>query len=442
MTTARSRLRVALSHVAYQLVTHLACTLALAPWLVRALRDRRQWSWIAARLGGLPGEPPGGRPVWVHAVSVGEVKASRLLMAGLAERGYPVVLSTGTVTGMETARALFPDVYVFPWPLDLSWVVARVLRRVAPRAIVMVELEVWPTLMRLADRAGIPQAIVNGRVSEASFRVYRRLRWWLPEFDRLALVAAQTDEYARRIVALGVPPERVQVCGNLKHDLAGRAPEAAIAALGRSLGLPGERPVLLAGSTHDGEDEPVVLAWRSAGGFALSDLVIVPRHLQRVPEIGRLLRRLDVPWVSRSSLDGPRPPDHVLVVDSMGELEALFGLADVVFLGGSLVPVGGHNVLEPAAAGCPVLVGPHLDSCRAEADILLQAGGLEVVPDGRALGARLATLLSDEQARRSMGSAALRAQQGLTGSTAVMLDRLVSSGLLDGSALERPRRSA
>jgi 3-deoxy-D-manno-octulosonic-acid transferase len=437
VTTARSRPRVALAHLAYLALTHLACALALAPWIVRAVRDPRQWSWIGARLGRLRGTPPGGRPLWLHAVSVGEVKASRELLARLQARGLPVVLSTGTVTGLETARRSFPGVYVFPWPLDLPWVVRRVMARIQPRSIVMVELEVWPTLMRLADRAGIPQAIVNGRVSQSSYSSYRRLRWWLPEFDRLHLVAAQNEVYAGRIVDLGVPADRVVVCGNLKHDLTEAAPPAACAALGKELALAGDRPVIVAGSTHDGEDEPAVRAWLAAGGAEAAELVLVPRHLDRVPEIGRLLRRLEVPCALRSGLPGPRPAGSIVLVDTMGELEALFGLADVVFLGGSLVPVGGHNVLEPAAAGVGVLVGPHLDSCRVEADALQAAGGLEVVADGVALASSLRRLVDDQSARAAMGSAARAACEGLSGATDATLLELERAGMLDVSSLDR-----
>lgn len=436
MSTTRSRPRVALAHLAYLLLSHLACALALAPWVVRALRDPRQWRWIAARLGWGGTELPGGRPLWLHAVSVGEVKASRQLLARIVQRGVPVVLSTGTVTGLETARRVFPDVPVIPWPLDLPWVVRRVLKRVDPRAIVTVELEVWPTLMRLADAAGVPQAIVNGRVSHGSFVSYRRLRWWLPEFDRLTLVAAQTPAYAERIIELGVPRERVRVCGNLKHDLSEAAPESACLELGRALGLPERRPVFVAGSTHDGEDEPVLRAWLAAGGPQASVLLLVPRHLDRVPEIGRLLRRLELPFVLRSELTGERRQGSVVLVDSMGELEALFGLADVVFLGGSLVPVGGHNVLEPAAAGVPVLVGPQLDSCQAEADALRLAGGLEVLPDGPALGRRLGELLADGGLRQRMGRAARAGCEQLSGATESTLAALDQAGLLEAPPLD------
>jgi len=437
--TARSRPRVLVAHAAYALAVHLACVVALPVMAVRLGRDRRQWAWIGRRLGRLPPGLPGGRPVWVHAVSVGEVKASRPLVAALKTRHpqVPLVLSTGTLTGFLTARELFPDLYVFPVPLDLPWVVRRVVARVAPRTVLLLELEVWPALLRALGEAGIPQVIVNGRVSESSFRGYQRLRWWLPEFDRIDLVAAQDETYASRIAALGVPRERIHVTGNLKHALVGACPPERVRALGEALGLLGGLPVWVAGSTHDGEDEPVVRAWLQAGGAARCQLVLVPRHVDRVRDIGRMLRRLDVPFVLRSEAGAARDPRQLLLVDSMGELEALFALADLVFLGGSLVPVGGHNVLEPAAAGRPQLVGPYLETCRIEAGILERAGALRVVADQPELGRAVADLLADGASRSRMGEAARRAVAGLRGAADADLALLEQHGFLDASLDQR-----
>ena len=443
MTTGRSRPRVLAAHAAYAVVVHLACLVALPLMVVRLLRDRRQWTWMRRRLGALPPGLPAGRPVWIHAVSVGEVKASRPLVAALRERhpDVPLVLSTGTVTGFETARKSFPDLYVFPVPLDLPWVVRGVVRRVDPRLLLLLELEVWPSFMRAADEAGVPQVILNGRVSASSFKGYRRLGWWLPEFDRIDLVAAQDETYAGRIEALGVPRERIHVTGNLKHELVGAPDPTQAEALGRAVGVAPDRPVWVAGSTHDGEDEPVVRAWLEAGGPQACQLVLVPRHVDRVKDIRRMLRRLEVPHVLRSEARPDRDPGELLLVDTMGELEALFALADVVFLGGSLVPVGGHNVLEPAAAGRPVLVGPYLETCVREADILEQAGGLRVVADAGALADELRRLLGDPVARDAMGAAAREAVRGLRGAAAADLDLLTRVGYLD-APLERGDESA
>ncbi|MCB9899328.1 MAG: 3-deoxy-D-manno-octulosonic acid transferase [Planctomycetes bacterium] len=439
MTTARSRLRVAASHAVYLVVAHLVCLAALAGVCLRALRHRELRAFVAGRFGRLPPGPVPPNPIWIHAVSVGEVKAARALVAELrrARADVPLVLSTGTPTGFETARGLFPELYVFPAPCDLPWVVARALSRLAPRLIVLLELEVWPTWMRLADAAGVPQVIVNGRMSAKSYRAYRRLRWWLPEFDRLTLVAAQDEIVAERLADLGVPRERLTVTGNLKHDLIAEAPRERVELLRAALGLDDGRPVFVAGSTHDGEDGPAVAAWRAAGGAEAAHLLLVPRHLERVPAIGRLLDRLGVAYVLRSATSGSRPAGSVLLVDSMGELEALFGLADVVFLGGTLVPVGGHNVLEPAVAGCALLVGPHTETCRREARLLAEAGGLLTVRDEVGLGREVSRLLADRQAAREMGARARRAASGLRGAAAADVRLLSDAGLLGQPVLER-----
>ncbi len=437
MSTSRSRVRVALAHLAYDSLVTLAVLLATPSFLVRAARDSHQLRWARERLlGRLPPGAPGGRPVWVHAVSVGEVKAARPIVAALRERApsVPLVVTTGTATGYDTARQLFPDTYVCHAPLDIAPVVRQVVQRLDPRLIVLLELEVWPALMRIADQREVPQVIVNGRVTEASWRTYRRFRWWLPEFDRLDLVTAQDETQAERFRSLGVPPERVFVAGNLKHELTAAAPAARVEVLRRELGLLDGRPIFLAGSTHSGEEEAAVEAWRAAGGADTCRLVIVPRHPDRLREIERVLRRLGVEWVLRSQAGPGALPaplgERVLVVDSMGELETFFGLSDVVFLGGSLVPVGGHNVLEPASAGVPVLVGPQLESCRREAELLRDAGGLLVVEDPAGLGRALAELLRDPRRRADMGSRARAAVADLRGAAAMTLDLLLEKGLL------------
>jgi 3-deoxy-D-manno-octulosonic-acid transferase len=299
------------------------------------------------------------------------------------------------------------------------------------------ELEVWPSLLRCVDEAGVPQVILNGRVSRSSFERYKKIRWWLPEFDRIDLVATQDEVGAERMALLGVPPERLHVTGNLKHDLIGSDSLGDAEALGRSVGLADRTPVFVAGSTHDGEDAAVVRAWLAAGGPEVAHLVLVPRHLTRLKDIGRLLGKLDTPFVLRSEAKPDRASDRVLLVDTMGELENFFELADLVFLGGSLTPVGGHNVLEPAASACPVIVGPHIETCRREAEILAAAGGLEVLSDENAFVAAVARLLSDASERERMGRAARQALLGLQGATEANLHLLRSQGLLRGSALDR-----
>ena len=435
MTTARSRGRVALAHGAYDALILLACAVAAPVWALRACRDRRMRHLARERLGWLPEGAPPGAPVWIHAVSVGEVKAARPLVQALRahDPSLPLSLSTSTPAGYETARRAFPDLYVFHAPLDLAFVVRRVLRRLRPRLLLLLELEVWPALLRAADEAGVGRAIVNGRITERSWRNYRRWRWWLPEFDRLDLVAAQDETCGRRIADLGVPESRIRVTGNLKHELSEPPAPAAVAALAARAGLDDGHPVFVAGSTHDGEDELAAAAWVAAGGGQACHFVLVPRHRERVPDVARLLKRLGLEHALHSRGER-RGPGTVLLVDTMGELESFFALASVVFLGGSLVPVGGHNVLEPAAAGAALLVGPHLESCRAEAALLQAAGGLELVADGAALSARLAALLADRGARSELGRRAQAAVGGLRGAAQADVRLLAEAGLLASPA--------
>lgn len=438
MTTSRSRLRVALAHGVYNVFFALACVLASPPWLVRAWRDRRLALGARERLGRLPDGAPMGHPVWIHAVSVGEVKAVRPLVRALRAHatGLPIVLSTATPAGYQTARRVFPDLYVFHAPIDLAPVVRRVMNRLAPRLLMLIELEVWPTLMRVADDAGVPLAIINGRITESSYRGYRRWRWWLPEFDRLDLVAAQDELCKQRLVSLGVPAERVHVTGNLKHELAAPPDAETVATLRATLGLDGARPVFLAGSTHAGEDELVLDAWQAAGGGQAADLVLVPRHVHRVPDVEHLLKKRGIRYVLRTQADAARASDTVLLVDTMGELEAFFGLASVVFLGGSLVPIGGHNLLEPAAAGRALLVGPHLDNCRAEADLLDGSGGLVIVADGPGLARAVTELLGDAERCRTLGECAQRAAASLRGAAEADVALLAQHGLLDAPTMD------
>ena len=427
-----------MAHAAYTICIHGACLLAALPALVRTIRIRGYGAWLLRRFGRLPDNLPAGQPVWIHAVSVGEVKACRSLIHALQEQcpQLPLVLSTGTPTGYDTARQLFPELSVFGAPLDLPWVVKRVLRRVSPRLLILMELEAWPSLLRCVDAAGVPQVILNGRVSHLSFEKYKKIGWWLPEFDRLDLVATQDEVGAERMAELGVPGAHLHVTGNMKHDLIRSNAHGTAESLGQSVGLADGTPVFVAGSTHDGEDGAVVRAWLEAGGGDVAHLVLVPRHLTRLKDIGRLLGKLHVPFVLRSEATPDRTAEQVLLVDTMGELEKLFELADLVFLGGSLAPVGGHNVLEPAAAGCPVIVGPHIETCRREAELLAAAGGLEVLSDEATFAAAVARLLADASERQKMGHAARQALLGLQGATEANLDLLRSKGLLRGSALD------
>ncbi|NKF21039.1 lipid IV(A) 3-deoxy-D-manno-octulosonic acid transferase [Solimonas marina] len=393
----------------YTVLLYLATPFVLLRllWRSRALPAyRRRWG---ERFGFVT-PPPAPVAVWVHAVSVGETLAAlpmiRALVARHGERH--VWVTTTTPTGSERVQALLGEAVVHTYaPYDLPDVVARFMRRVRPAKIVVMETELWPNLLRAAAAREIPLFIVNARLSPRSFRGYSRV----PGFARRTLadcaqIAAQSDADAERFRQLGAA--RVVTMGNIKFDQA--VPDAQVA-LGRALrGRLGERPVWVAASTHEGEDELLLGAHRQLlQTHADAVLLLVPRHPQRFDAVARLIERERFTLQRRSvlgALDGsPAPIDaQVLLGDSMGEMFAFFAAADIAFVGGSLVPVGGHNVLEPAALGLPVLFGPQMHNFIQARDLLLDAqGGVGV--DAANLAETLRALFDDPARRIALGVA-------------------------------------
>ena len=460
-----------------------AFTLAL-PWLAyrRVVLKKDRGGWGGKLFGRLPVISERQRPgcseasgtlhprerlkrevtVWIHAVSVGEVLQLPGLIKELRRRrpGVRFVLTVGTATGYAVAHRKFPDLPVHRPPLDFTWAVRNAVRRVRPDLLVLVELEVWPNLVRAADAAGVPVAVVNGRLSENSFRGYRRLRPVLRgTFARLSLVAAQTDEYAARFAALGTPADRVAVTGSIKYDgVRTDRDDPRVHALRRAFGLHPDEPVLVAGSTGDPEEEIVLDAHaRLRPEFPALRLLIVPRHKERFDAVARLvtergetlLRRSDTagtgdegpetgetiggvqhPTSLVSGPSSPVPPTPVLLLDTLGELSAAWGLATVAFVGGSLNDRGGQNVLEPAGYAAAVLFGPNTRNFRDITDRLLAADAAAVVTDAANLATTAATLLRDGARRTAMGERARDLVLANRGATAETADRLC--GLLPG----------
>ncbi|RII27565.1 MAG: 3-deoxy-D-manno-octulosonic acid transferase [Geobacter sp.] len=378
-----------------------------------ASRGRR--AAFAERFGSVSRERVatlGGKEIiWVHAVSVGETMAAKPLLKALRQR-FPekkIVLSNVTETGRSIGEKL-PEVDLCIYlPFDYRFAVRRVLQALRPSLVVIVETEIWPNFLRTAAEMGIPSVMVNGRISDRSFGRYLKLGWFFrPVLAHFSALCMQTDEDARRITAIGAAPARVHVTKNLKYDL----PSSVLSPEQRSLlkkeyGIPVSLPVLTAGSTHAGEEEMVLAAYRAilAAGHACL-LILVPRHPERAPQVGDLLRKDGIPFTLRSELEGTGKDFHggeVLLVDRVGELMRLYSLSDLVFVGGSLVPTGGHNVLEPASLGVPVVFGPHMSNFREIAAMILEAGGGIQVPDGTELAVVLEGLLTDGERRTSMG---------------------------------------
>jgi len=360
------------------------------------------------------------------------------LVAGYQSR-FPddrIVVSSTTDTGLAEARRRFPQAVVIPFPFDFSWAVARSLRAVHPDLVVLAESELWPNFLEAAEHAKIPVAVINTRISPRSFRRLYRVRGLARRYllDRVSLWGVQSDEYAERLRQLGVPPERIQVTGSIKYDGAcSERDTAKTAELRRLFGIsPARSPVTiwLAGSTHAPEEEIVVAVFaRIRERFPQLRLILVPRHPDRFSEVAAFLQRSGLAFCRRSELRVPLPEmPAVILLDSVGELGAAWGLADLGFTGGSLDGHrGGQSMIEPAGYGVPTLFGPHVWNFRDAATRLLEAGAAIQVADAKELESRVVELLADPERRRRMGEIAqhlVRQQQGATERTLTLLSRL------------------
>ena len=376
---------------------------------------------------GLASHAPAPAPVgWVHAVSVGEAIAAAPLLEGL-RRAYPalpLVVSTVTETGARVVRDRFAGLATHRYfPVDFASVTRRVIGSIGPAFFVCMETELWPNTLRALAARGVPTMIANGRLSDRSFRRYRLVRTAMRRvLADVSVFGMQSAEDARRVIALGAPPERVVVTGNLKAEPLAD-PAGAVDLWHRLLGLAADQPVWIAGSTHRGEEEAVL----DAHCRALLDrpnlaLVLAPRHPERVGEVVGVLKARGIASVRRSDLPARRSPGAVIVLDTVGELAQLYAIADVVFVGGSLAPLGGHNMLEPALRGKPVLFGPHTHNFREAASVLVSSGGGLVVHDAGELGAELKRLLADGGLRARLGAAGRDAVIARHGAVRATLD--------------------
>ena len=389
----------------------------LAPRLLYdAFRHGKYIGTLGERWGRLPAaiNPEGVPSIWIHAVSVGEVLATGALIPALRDRypDHPLWLSTTTQTGRAAAAGLEGVDGLFYFPFDLAPVVARVLDRVRPALFIMVDTELWPNLLRQCTQRGVKTALVNGRISNRSYPRYRVVRPFfrqvLADVDRCC---AQTEESGRRLIDLGAPPNRVTVTGNLKFDTLplpdSRSPWVRAGVL-RAFRIADGRTVVMAASTHAGEEAPVLQAFgRIRRGDPTALLVLAPRHPERCDEVMALAAGQGLDVVRRSDLpiDG-EPRVAVVVLDTVGELATLFQTATVVFLGGSLVSAGGHNVLEPAAWGKPVVFGPHMENFAEIATLFLANRAACQIRSADALETALSTLLGDPVQRAALGAAA------------------------------------
>ncbi len=404
----------------------LALTLVLgAPyWLFRMAASGKYREGLGERFGRVPERllHGDGRPViWVHAVSVGELLAASRMVLELRERmpEWRVVVSTTTRTGQALARERFGNENVFYFPLDFAFAVRRYLRAVNPRMLVLMETEFWPRLLMECRRARIPVAVVNARISDRSWPRYLRLRFfWKQMLNGLALVLAQSELDVERLRAIGAA--NVRYGGNLKYDIRTVVPAAVTQKL-KELIAAGTK-VLVCGSTLEGEEKALLEA---APSDAL--VVLAPRHPERFEAVAQLLKQSGRPWVRRSQwMEQPKPlrGGDIFLLDSMGELASVYSLATVAWIGGSLVPAGGHNPLEAAQFRVPVVMGPHYENFRAIVDRLRAADAIRIANPNE-LGSVLASLLSDRELAHNIGERAYRVFTAESGATARAAESLV-----------------
>lgn len=400
--------------------------------LVRQFRRGGSARLFRQRFGRLDGLPPAPR-CWIHAVSLGEATAAIPLVEGI-HRLWPrlnIIVSTATPTGATIVRERLGHLATHCYfPFDLPGPIKRALHAIRPIFFVALETEIWPNFFRELHRQGVPAMIANGRISDHSFRRYRLARAFMRRLlNQISMFAMQSAEDARRIIALGAWPERVVVTGNLKIEPPPH--EAGVEALWRRLlGLTGSEPVWVAGSTRAGEEEIVLDAFvRLQARYPSLVLVLAPRHPERIPEVERLIRVRGLEPIRRTVLPMRSADRSVILLDTVGELAQLYRVAAVVFVGGSMIPWGGHNMLEPALRQKPVLFGPHTANFRESAELLLASGGAFLVRDGHELEGAVHRLLQDPELRRMMGEAAFKAvasRQGAVEETLELLKRLVT----------------
>ncbi|HEY0767394.1 MAG TPA: lipid IV(A) 3-deoxy-D-manno-octulosonic acid transferase [Steroidobacteraceae bacterium] len=409
----------------YLLAVYLAAPIISAVLLWRGLRDRSYWRNFPERFGfGAPAAPHG---VWIHAVSVGEVQACAPLVSALYQRHpqLPLTVTTFTPTGAARARALFGSAAQVRYvPYDLPGAVRRFFARVQPRLAVIFETELWPNLYRECQRRRVPLVLASARLSVRSVGRYRRVgALFRDTLSRAAVVAAQGTGDAERFRALGAAPASTHVTGNLKFDFE-LPPQTVERGVRLREQYAPERALWVAGSTHGGGEEHTLLEAqrRVRAVHAQALLVLAPRHPQRFAEVAEMLTQAGVSFVRRSQ-GAAAAAQHcqVLLLDSLGELLDFYAAADLAFVGGSFVPVGGHNLLEPAALGVPILTGPNNSNSEEIARLLIARGAAEVVHDAAQLAGRVSALLADPDTRARIGAQGRASVEANRGALAKLL---------------------
>jgi 3-deoxy-D-manno-octulosonic-acid transferase len=424
-------------YLVYSALLGLFLLVTLPYWLLQMMRHGKYRAGLRQRLGRVPTYlvAQKGKPVvWLHAVSVGEVVAVSAVVEALRKKfpSHRVVVSTTTDTGHKLAAQRFGAESIFYFPLDYAFAIRPYLAALRPELVVVAETEFWPNFLRLAKRGGARLAVINCRISDRSFPGYKRLRAWLQKvLDNVDLFLAQTDEDRRRLIEIGAREPRVLVSGNLKFDVAPPQPPPIVGTLRESLRQSGAGPVLVCGSTLEDEEGSLLSAFRNiVANHPKAVMILAPRHPERFAVVAELIEKLGFRLLRRSLWSGESLSGGVFLVDSIGELAALYSVATVAFVGGSLVPRGGHNILEPALYGVPVVTGNHYENFRDIVNYFRDRNAVRIVGLAE-LPLVFMELIENPGQRETLGRnalAALDSQRGATARTVDALFQLTSTG--------------
>jgi len=432
-----------LSYFLYSLALALGLLLSFPYWLYQVLRHGKYRRGFGERIGNVHARLAAAagqssrQTIWIHAVSVGEVLAVSGLVMHM-RKTFPrhrIVISTTTDTGQDLARQRFGPENVFYFPMDFAFAIRPYLRDLRPELVVLAETEFWPNFLRLVHRSGARIAVVNARISDRSWPRYERFRWALRRMlVHVDLFLAQTQEDSTRLRSIGADPGRVQVTGNLKFDVSLPVPPPIIESLRRSLAAEGAGPVLICGSTVEDEEPPLLKAFENLRvSHPHAVMILAPRHPERFDIVAILLQQLGIASHRRTKWQGEPLAGGVLLLDSIGELAALYALADVAFVGGSLVPRGGHNIIEPAQHGVAIVTGNHTENFRDIVGLFKSRDAVRIVGLSE-LPLTLMHLLEDDSERRALGRRAKETILSQMGATSRTLDALHSLIVQDGGS--------
>ncbi len=398
----------------YQFGIFIAASFWLPVYIIPGLIRGKYRKGIGERFGIYPEDvrrvSEKGRPFWIHAVSVGEIISMIPLVESLKDRfpDVPIIISTTTETGRDVATRIMKKDVVIYFPIDLRSCVRRSLSIINPRLIIIAETELWPNFIWEVGETKTPLFLVNGRISDKSYKRYKWIKPFLKgSFRSFCGFFMQSDLDAERIISLGAPPEKVIVCGNIKYDRdINKIPDEEIEAIKYSLPFIEKDNIIIAGSTHRGEEEIVIdVLKRLKEKYPSLKLIIAPRHPERVNEVEEILRKSKMRWRRRSSGVGDGDVD-VLIIDTIGELSKMYAVGKIIFIGGSLVPHGGHNPIEAAVYEKPVISGPYTNNFRDIYEHLLSSGGAIIIKDGEELHEKILYFLENGDALLRMGSSA------------------------------------